>query len=52
MEEAGTFVISGRLLLDMLLLKSMCLIAISRDFFEKLLPKPELSIEVDNFPGP
>ena len=27
----------------------MCLIAISRDFFESVLPKPELSREVDNF---
>lgn len=49
MEEAGTFVIRGRWLPGILRLISMCLRAISRDFFESVLPKPELSREADNF---
>lgn len=46
-EEAGIFVINGRKLPGMLRLISMCLIAISRDFLESVLPKPELSGEED-----
>lgn len=46
-EEAGIFVINGRKLPGMLLLISMCLIAISRDFLDNVLPKPELSGDED-----
>lgn len=50
MEEAGMFVTRGRSLPGMLLLISICLIAISRDFFESVLPKPELSADKDLLP--
>lgn len=46
-EDAGIFVINGRKLPGMLLLMSICRIAISRDFFESVLPKPELSGDED-----
>lgn len=46
-EEAGMFDINGRKLPGMLRLISMCLMAISNDFFESDLPKPELSGEED-----
>lgn len=46
-EDAGIFVIKGRRLPGMLRLISICLIAISSDFFESVLPKPELSGEED-----
>lgn len=49
-EDAGIFVINGRKLPGMLRLISICLIAISRDFFESVLPKPELSGDEDDFP--
>lgn len=49
-EDAGIFVIRGRRLPGMLRLMSICLIAISRDFFESVLPKPELSGDEANFP--
>lgn len=49
-EDAGMFVINGRKLPGMLRLISICLIAISRDFFESVLPKPELSGDEDDFP--
>lgn len=49
-EEAGTFVIIARILPGMLRLISKCLNAISNDFFDRDLPKPELSWETDNFP--
>lgn len=39
-EDAGIFVINGLKLPGMLRLISICLIAISRDFFESVLPKP------------
>lgn len=48
--DGGMFVINGRKLLGMLRLISMCLKAISRDFFDIVLPKPMLSGEVDDFP--
>lgn len=52
MEEAGMFVISGRKLPELMLrLISICLKAISRDFFESVLPKPELSRDEDDFPA-
>lgn len=51
-EEAGTFVRTGRRLPGMLRLISMCLIAISMDFFERFLPKPELSEDEDFPPEP
>lgn len=43
MEDAGMLVINGRKLLGMLLLISMCLRAMSSDFFDSVLPKPALS---------
>lgn len=49
-EEAGTFVIIARILPGMLRLISKCLNAISNDFFDSVLPKPELSWDTDNFP--
>lgn len=42
-------VINGRRLLGMLLLISMCLIAMSRDFLDRVLPKPVLSGEIEDF---
>lgn len=50
-EDAGTFVINGRKLFGMLRLISICLRAISRDFFDSVLPKPVLSGDSDGFPG-
>lgn len=50
MEEAGMFVMSGRRLPEMLFRISICLKAMSRDFLESVLPKPELSRE-ENFPA-
>lgn len=50
MEEAGIFVINGRRLPGTRCLISICLIAISKDFFERDLPKPELSRDEDDFP--
>lgn len=49
MDEAGIFVINGLKLLGTVRLISICLIAISKDFFESDLPKPELSGD-DDFP--
>lgn len=49
-EEAGMLVIRGRKLPEMLRLISICLKAMSRDFFERVLPKPVLSRE-DDFPA-
>lgn len=49
-EEAGTFVRTGCRLSCTLRLISMCLIAISKDFFESVLPKPKLSEDKD-FPS-
>lgn len=49
-QEAGTFVRTGRRLPAMLRFISMCLIAISKDFLERFLPKPELS-EDEGFPA-
>lgn len=46
-DDAGIFIINGRKLLGMLRLISICLIAISSDFFESVLPKPELSGDED-----
>lgn len=48
-EDAGIFVIIGRRLPGMVRLISMCLIAISKDFFDSVLPKPVLSGD-DDFP--
>lgn len=42
-EDAGIFVINGLKLPGMLRLISICLIAISNDFFDSVLPKPKLS---------
>lgn len=47
-EDAGMFVINGRKLFGMLRLISMCLIAMSSDFLDSVLPKPVLS--GDDFP--
>lgn len=49
-EEAGMFVINGRKFPGMLLLISICLMAISKDFFDSVRPKPELSGEEVDFP--
>lgn len=49
-EDAGIFVINGRRLPGILRLISICLIAISRDFFDSVLPKPELSGDDPDFP--
>lgn len=49
-EEAGMFVIIERRLPELRLI-SICLIAISRDFFESVLPKPILSGNEDDFPA-
>lgn len=49
-EDAGIFVIKGRRFPGILRLMSICLMAISRDFLESVLPKPELSGEDDDFP--
>lgn len=49
-EDAGIFVINGRKLPGMLRLISICLIAMSRDFFESVLPNPVLSGDEDDFP--
>lgn len=49
-EDAGIFVINGLRLPGILRLISICLIAMSKDFFEKLLPKPELSGDEADFP--
>lgn len=43
MEDAGILVIDGRRFPEMLCLISMCLIAMSKDFFDNVLPKPVLS---------
>lgn len=48
-EDAGMFVINGRRLLGMLLLMSMCLIAMSKDFLDSVLPKPVLSGAMEDF---
>lgn len=48
MEDTGMFVINGRKLFGMLRLISMCLIAMSSDFLDSVLPKPVLS--GDDFP--
>lgn len=47
-EDAGMFVINGRKLPGTLLLISICRSAISKDFFESVLPNPEPS--GDDFP--
>lgn len=44
------FVINGRKLPGTLFLISICLRAISKDFFESVLPKPELSGDDDDLP--
>lgn len=44
------FDINGRKLPGTLFLISICLIAISKDFFESVLPKPELSGDDDDLP--
>lgn len=44
-EEAGMLVTRGRRLPWMLRLMSICLIAISKDFFESVVPNPELPEE-------
>lgn len=49
-EEAGILVTSGRRLPCMVRLMSMCRKAISRDFFDSVLPKPKLS-EDNDFPA-
>lgn len=49
-DDAGIFVIKGRKFPGMVRLISICLIAMSRDFFESVLPKPELSGDVDDLP--
>lgn len=49
-EDAGIFVINGRKLPGMDRLMSMWRIAISRDFFESDLPKPELSGDEADLP--
>lgn len=46
-EDAGILVIKGRRLPETLCLISICLIAISKDFFDNDLPKPELSGDED-----
>lgn len=46
-EDAGMLVIKGRRLPETLCLISICLIAISKDFFDNDLPKPELSGDED-----
>lgn len=46
-EDAGMFVIRGRRLPGTVRLISICLIAISKDFFDSELPKPKLSGEED-----
>lgn len=46
-EDAGLFVIDGRKLPRTRCLTSICLMAISRDFFESVLPKPKLSGDED-----
>lgn len=46
-ELAGTLVVSGRRLPGIVRLMSICLIAISKDFLESILPKPALSDEAD-----
>lgn len=46
-EEAGMLVTSGFRFPLMLRLMSICLIAISKDFFERVLPNPELSDNED-----
>lgn len=47
MEDAGMLVMRGLRLPGIVRLISICLIAISRDFFESVLPKPELSGDED-----
>lgn len=49
-EEAGMFVTRGRKLPGMVRRISICLIAISNDFFESVLPNPELSWDDNDFP--
>lgn len=46
-DDAGFLVIGGCVLPGTLRLISMCLIAISKDFFESVLPNPELSGDED-----
>lgn len=46
-EDAGILVINGRRLPGMLRLISICLIAMSKDFLESVLPNPELSGDED-----
>lgn len=46
-EDAGILVIRGLKLPGIVRLISICLIAISRDFFDSVLPKPELSGDED-----
>lgn len=46
-EDAGILVINGRRLPETLCLISICLIAISKDFFDNDLPNPELSGDED-----
>lgn len=46
-DDAGMFVINGLKLPGMVRLISICRMAISNDFFESVLPKPELSGEED-----
>lgn len=48
-EDAGIFVINGRKLPGLLRLISICLKAMSKDFFDRVLPKPVLS-GADDFP--
>lgn len=50
-EDAGMFAINGRKLPGLLRLISICLKAISKDFFDRFLPKPVLSGEDNGFPA-
>lgn len=49
-DDAGMLVIRGRKLFGILRLMSICRSAISSDFFDNVLPKPELSREFDDLP--
>lgn len=48
-DDAGTILINGRRVLGMLRLISICLIAISSDFLDNVLPKPVLSGDMEDF---
>lgn len=48
-DDAGMRFINGRRVLGMLRLMSICLIAISSDFFDNVLPNPALSGDKEDF---